>query len=182
MKSIGIVSDSHHNLNNLQKALNYLINDRKIDMLFHLGDFYEDLDNIEILKNDLQIFKVPGTENYLYNSKMILKRLKIKIDDIVFLLSHVPRKHQCDPIDDNEIEDAINTKSIKSLIYGHTHQYRIFYDNNSSILYINPGHLKDVDKQNTPPTFANMIIDKNRVIVKIYNLLNKIMLKKRYIL
>lgn len=182
MISIGVVSDSHKNFKNLQKAVDFLVADRKINMLFHLGDFYEDLDNIENMNADLKIFKVPGTQNYRYNDQATVKRIKMRIGKIEFMLAHVPRKHQADLPDDYEIENSIVTGNIQALLYGHTHQYDIFYNNITNILYINPGHLKDNDEQGTPPTFAHITVSENRITIRIYNLINEIMSEKRYII
>jgi len=182
MMKIGVVSDSHQNTENLEKAVKYLIDEKKVDKLIHLGDYFEDLENIQLTGFDSSnLLKTPGTHHYQY-SDPALKRIRINFENLRFLISHVPRRHQNDTDEDISIENLIATQSIDVLLYGHTHEFRINYDNDNNILYINPGHLKDFDAQGAPPTFAYIEIDGGRLFAIIYNLFYFSLLERRYVI
>ena len=184
MIKLGVVSDSHQNTDNLSKAVKYLIDEKKIQKLAHLGDYYEDMDKIEGIDglSEMEILKVPGSHHYQYSSSEVMKRIKINFDNLRFLITHVPRKHQNDSLCDISIENMIANKEIDVLLYGHTHEFKINYINDSNVLYVNPGHLKDFDEQGTPPTFAYMEIDSSSIYIAIYNLVFVSLLERRYII
>ncbi|MBP7651773.1 YfcE family phosphodiesterase [Candidatus Dependentiae bacterium] len=184
MISLGVVSDSHQNTDNLSKAVKYLVEEKKVQKLAHLGDYYEDMEKIEYIPDlsDMEILKVPGSHHYQYSDSSVMKRIKINFGNLRFLITHVPRKHQNDSICDISIENMIEKKQIDVLLYGHTHEFKIYYNNDTNILYINPGHLKDFDEQGTPPTFAYIEIESSSIYVAIYNLVFLPLLERRYII
>ena len=181
MRSIGIVSDSHNNIQNLQVVVDKLVS-FNIDTLIHLGDFYEDVDRL-IFPHDknFEILRVPGVHHYLYNN-INTKRILIKAEDARILFTHTPRKFQGDASDQISIDDMINRNEIDIMLFGHTHQFLVDYNTDSKVLFINPGHLKDFDEQGTPPTFAHLTLENNRVCVYIYNLILHTLLERRYII
>jgi hypothetical protein len=179
MLSIGIVSDSHHNINNLNKAVEFLVKEKQIDTLLHLGDFYDDVEKIDKkFLDNIKIYRVPGTQSEYYNYDKVPNKIIINFEKLRCLLTHVPRVHQNDKNDLLNIDELVKNKKIDVMFYGHSHQYRIMYENN--VLYINPGHLKDIDVQGNPPTFAYVEIDGNKIYIKIYNLLFVSFFERKY--
>nr|HPG30730.1 metallophosphoesterase family protein [bacterium] len=75
MIKLGVVSDSHQNTDNLSKAVRYLIEEKQIQKLAHLGDYYEDMDKIEGIEglSEMEILKVPGSHHYQYSSSEVMK-------------------------------------------------------------------------------------------------------------
>ncbi len=51
---IGIISDSHGNLGGLVDAVDYLVQEKGVKRIFHLGHDFRDVDDLLALKRDLQ--------------------------------------------------------------------------------------------------------------------------------
>ncbi len=130
---IGIISDTHDHLDNLQKALN-IFEERNIAHIIHAGDFTSPFTARVLTKfkgaftgifgnNDgdkLLLSKV--YEGKIYNQPHILSLSNRKI-----VVMHEP----------SIIEAVADSNHYDLLIYGHTHKAEIRKKNNT--LIVNPG-------------------------------------------
>ena len=122
MKKIIVLSDTHGNQLLLRKALQ---NEKDATVIFHLGDYYEDLeDNFDLTENKT-VVKVPGIFHGGYLNKTIPAIQTFAIDGWNFLLVH-------------NLDD-VPRKLIKPdlTLFGHTHN-RTFYQR-GNVYFLNPG-------------------------------------------
>jgi putative phosphoesterase len=149
MKKILIISDTHKNQVLLRKVLS---NEKNIPIIFHLGDCYEDLDPNTDLTEGKEIIKVPGIFHEKYLNKKLSAVEIFKVEEWSFLLVH-------------NLPDAIN-KDFEADIYlfGHTHKW--FFEKRLDKYYLNPGHLKNENDSNNPPSYAVIEISKTKIDVK----------------
>lgn len=167
MKKLGIVSDSHGNLVNLREAVNYLVEEIKIDYLIHLGDDYKDTKILDEYKN-IQVFKVPGVYDPEYKDPSIEQRLLIKIEEVNLLLSHTLRTHKTEVAPKIRPEEVLENKRADIILFGHTHKYSL--EKKNDILLLNPGHLKEEREEGSPPTLATIKIEAKSWQAVIYDL------------
>jgi hypothetical protein len=162
---VGVVSDSHGEVENLKKAAEMLVEDHKVRVIVHLGDNFDDP---EVLKHlDVRIVKVPGVFSAYYQDNNILNRKVESFHDKKVLITHTESSHENDLPGDIKPEEITKEKKVDVVLYGHTHIPAV--DEKQGILYINPGHLKTEDKKGFPPTFA--VVDfADRISIDIFNL------------
>lgn len=148
---IGIVSDVHDNLANLQKVLNYL-KENKIKQIFCLGD----IGNLEIIAQLSQNFagkiyfvcgNVEKDQNITANDLQKLPNIiisdltfaKIKINNTIIGICHRP----------SEINSNIKSDKFSIIFYGHTHKpdKKML----GSAILLNPGNIAGIFYA---PTFA----------------------------
>lgn len=178
---IGMVSDSHGNLNNLKKAYSLAVTRYKCDMFIHLGDDFEDPDKAGIGEG-LELIKVPGVFHPLYKSRDLEQRMIKEIAGYKIMLSHTCTYHKNDTAWSLEPEKYVAKGLVDFLFYGHTHIPRIHREENGVVL-VNPGHLKDQDKKGYPPSLAIAEFGKNEVDIKVITLNEKdILFQKSFIM
>jgi putative phosphoesterase len=166
---VGVVSDSHGEIENLRKAGRWLIDKQNVEVIVHLGDNYDDAYTLENL--DVQLIKVPGVFSNYYKRKDIPNRIIETFNDIKVLITHTECCHENDIPGDLKPEELVSKKGVDVILYGHSHIPRI--EQKHSILYINPGHLKTEDKKGYPSSFAVVDFD-DRVSVSIFNLMGEL--------
>lgn len=170
---IGILSDSHGNLKNLEKATKYLIEDEKVEVLIHLGDDYDDAKVLE--KFPVRIIKVPGVFSSYYQDPVIPNRLIEVFQGKRVLISHTQDSHKNDLASDLKPEKAIAKKEVDLVFVGHTHIPKI--EDRAGILILNPGHLKKEDKKGYLPSFA--LVDLGKGMAKIFDLEEKTIIDEK---
>lgn len=144
---LGILSDSHQNLKNLEEAAKWLVEKEKVDLLVHLGDEYDDAKILEKFK--VGLIKVPGVFSSYYQDAKIPNRLIKDFSSKKVLISHTEKIHKNDP--PPEIKELINPeeviakKEVDIAFVGHTHIPRI--EDRNGVLILNPGHLKDWESE-----------------------------------
>jgi putative phosphoesterase len=159
---IGLISDTHRNIVNLDKAIKKL-KEIGVDKIIHLGDNYTDIDEI----GETEILRVPGVFSESYQDPEIPNRIVCFFSGWRVLISHTISSHPNDLKNDLKPEEYIQGKKIDVVLYGHTHIPDIKKEN---VIYVNPGHLKDEDKKGYPPTFALLELTETDITVKIYDL------------
>ncbi|UCD14454.1 MAG: metallophosphoesterase family protein [Thermoplasmatales archaeon] len=165
---VGVVSDSHGEMENLQKAARWLVENQKVEVIFHLGDNYDDTCVLENL--GVRIIKVPGVFSSYYQDIDIMNRVVETFDGRKVLITHTECCHENDLPGDINPEELVSENAIYFVFYGHTHIPRI--GQKHGVLYINPGHLKTEDKKGYPPTVA--VVDfKEQIQVTIFDLMGK---------
>ena len=165
---VGVVSDSHGEIENLRKAAIWLIDKQNVEVIVHLGDNYEDTCVLENL--GVRILKVPGVFSNYYQDRDIPNRVVVTFNGRKVLITHTECCHENDLPEDINPEELVNKDAVDVVLYGHSHIPRI--DQRHSILYINPGHLKSEDKKGYPPSVA--VVDfKEQISANIFDLIGK---------
>jgi len=162
---IGVVSDSHKNLDNLKSAAGKLIEER-VQAIIHLGDDYDDAKVLE--EFPVEVVKIPGVFSTYYQDPGIPNRLVREFGGVKTLMTHAPTPHKNDPPDELSPKELIDRERIKVILYGHTHIPQI--KENTGVLWVNPGHLQKEDKRGFPPSFAVVDFDKGKVTARIVDL------------
>jgi len=162
---VGVVSDSHGEIENLRKAARWLVDKQNVEVIVHLGDNYDDTSVLENL--GVRIVKVPGVFSNYYQDADIPNRVVETFNGRKVLITHTECCHENDLPDDIKPDEIVSKKAVDVVLYGHTHIPRI--EQKQSILYINPGHLKTEDKKGYSSTVA--VVDfKDQISVNIFNL------------
>ncbi len=141
---IGVVSDTHNNLKNIEIIIN-IFNDEKVPIVIHTGDIsnantlekFSKL-NSELIgvygnndRNELGLKEVAKKNNFQFQEPP--RRLNLLDREIVIF-------HEPDNIDQFLSEN----KMVNVVLYGHTHRY----ENNTKngVLYFNPGESAGMQK------------------------------------
>lgn len=169
---IGLVSDTHKNIINLNEAVAFL-KTKGADIIVHLGDDYADIDEI----GENNVLRVPGVFSDVYQDTSIPNRMIAKFDGWRILLSHTISSHDNDLPDDLKPEEMIEKKKVEAVFYGHTHVPDITHEH--GIVFVNPGHLKDGDKRGFPPTCGFVDVRKDTMSVRIFVLKTKDIYKEK---
>lgn len=170
MIKIGVMSDSHQNLNYVEKITDFLVKHYNIDYIVHLGDDYSDTKVFE--KYDVKVIKVPGVFSTRYQDLNITNRKLVKFEGLYFMVSHTVKSHENDLPTDPVPEEIIENNKVDVFLYGHSHIPVIEKKNN--ILFINPGHLKTEDRKGYPPTVALLEVENKYIKVTLMEIDGKI--------
>ncbi len=146
MKKLIVLSDTHNNQILLRKALS---NEENITHIFHLGDFYKDLDNNFDLTDEKEILKIPGIFHLKYLDKTLSATQSASISGWNFLLVH----------NIEDLKDIPNSTDF--ILYGHTHQYS--FEKKNKLYFLNPGHLKEKIEKKRKASYVVMNITPARV-------------------
>ncbi len=134
---IGVVSDTHNNLKNIEAIIN-LFNDEKVSLVIHTGDISNanSLEKFSELKCELIGVYGNNDRNELGIKEVALKNnfnfqeppRKLNLNHREIAIFHEP---------DNIEEFLLENEGINVVLYGHTHRY----ENNTKneVLYFNPG-------------------------------------------
>ncbi len=131
---IGIMSDSHDNMNAIRKAVDFF-NGKNVDIVLHAGDYVSSFTAQEFSKLKMKLVGVFGNNDG--DKPYLLERFKnigelrqdpfeIELDGKKIVLMHQPKF----------IDQLLKDKNYDIVIYGHTHKIDIRKD---SALVINPG-------------------------------------------
>lgn len=153
MKKIMIISDTHQNQVLLRHAFSL---EDQITHIFHLGDFYEDLDNNLDLTENKEVVKVPGIFHPGFQDGSIEPVKTLSICGWNFLLIH------------NFLDPRASSKKYNIVFHGHTHQadFRKIDQN----YYINPGHLKANSDRGRKASYLVLEVYQNELIFKFHHL------------
>jgi putative phosphoesterase len=158
---IGVVSDTHRNIELIDQAADWLIRKQKITMLYHLGDDYDDVSVLQ--ERYLEIAQVPGMYDERYRNGTLPALLSERVCGLSITLVHCLEK-------DLTRENA-NRSDI--ILYGHTHRAEIKLDNGR--LYMNPGHLKGPLDKNMPPSFGFLSVNEESIAAAIFDMNGKVL-------
>lgn len=174
---IGVVSDSHGEIENLKKAVEWLVKNEEVEMIIHLGDDSDDTKEIE--KLGIKVLKVPGVFEDHYKNPTIPNRIIKELGGWKVLITHTEKPHENDLPSDPNPEKLVKDRTVNLILHGHTHIPRIEEKNN--VLFINPGHLKREDKKGYPPSFALISFEEETLKIKILSLDGKEVMAKTYV-
>ncbi|MFQ6067292.1 MAG: metallophosphoesterase family protein [bacterium] len=162
---IGVVSDSHKNLDNLESAARKLI-EEKVQVIIHLGDDYDDAKVLGEFQ--VELVRIPGVFSSYYQDPRIRNRLVREFCGVKTLITHAPTPHKNDPPGELSPQELIDRERIKVVLHGHTHIPEI--KKKAGILWVNPGHLQEEDKRGFPPSFAVVDFEVGKVTGRIIDL------------
>ena len=141
---IGVVSDTHNNLKNIEIIIN-IFNDERVPMVIHTGDISNANTLEKFSKLNSELIGVYGNND---RNELGLKEVAQKNN---FQFQEPPRKlnmlgreivifHEPDNIDKFLLEN----KKTNVVLYGHTHRY----ENNkrNGVLFFNPGESAGMQK------------------------------------
>ena len=180
---LGVLSDSHGNLKNLEEAAKWLIENEKVDVLVHLGDDSDDTKVLE--KFGVKLIKVPGVFEDYYQDPGITNRLIETFDEKKVLISHTEEIHKNDPSPEvKELirpEEVIAKKEVDIALAGHTHIPKIEGPSKAGypegVLIFNPGHLKEWETEQKKGYFPSFgLVDFEKRIAKVINLEKKVII------
>ena len=163
---IGLVSDTHGQLENLKDAAWKLVYNWHVKLIAHLGDECEDIDAIRDMR--LELIEVPGVYCQEYQDPAIPNRVIKEFEGQRVLFTHTPQTHKNDLPGDLDPEQLALDKKVDVVVFGHTHIPEAKIEN--GVLWVNPGHLKDSDKKGHAPSFALLDIDKDTARVLLIDL------------
>ncbi len=176
---IGVISDSHGELNMLKEAINHMVDRHHIDALIHLGD---DSTDLKIIGNPpIDIYWVPGLYEDRYKNEAIENRQIIEFEGIPFLLTHSPTIDSHDLPGDIDPREAIEDGDVQVVLYGHLHRWRIGEE--KEVVVINPGHLTPQGSQTSkglPPSYALLDVSSRKLEVKIMSLTDEVEAEKTF--
>jgi uncharacterized protein len=145
-----VISDSHGNQKILRQVLT---KEPDVSMIFHLGDFYGDLEENYDLTDGKQIFRVPGIFNSGYFSGKLPATCVTVINGWKIGCVHAP-------------QDIPKLPSKLDLVmHGHTH--RPFIDKQPTRIILNPGHLKNVIDRGNMASYAILEVTETDLKIKI---------------
>ena len=163
---IGLVSDSHGELENLKDAAWKLAYNWHVKLIAHLGDECEDVDAIRDMR--LEIIEVPGVYCQEYQDSAITNRVLKVFEGQRVLFTHTAETHKNDLPEDPDPKQLALDDKVDVVAFGHTHIPEAKVEN--GVLWVNPGHLKDSDKKGYAPSFAILDIDKDNARVLLIDL------------
>jgi len=153
--TIGVMSDTHKNIELMNKAAGLMADRFAVERIYHLGDDYEDADALD--GRGVQIARIPGIYDREYADSTIPKRLTDDVAGTVILAAHSTKTIPQVEIDGADI-----------VLAGHTHLYEITPVGNAVVF--NPGHLKDLSDKGREPTFGIIEIGGNAVRLTVHDL------------
>ena len=170
---IGIMSDSHSNVEYVRQAAEYMM-EAEVEYIVHLGDDYDDARVLDILP--VNIIKVPGVYETAYQDDSVPNRLIEEIGGLKILITHTKNSHSNDLPHDKMPEEYIAGRKADIVLFGHSHAFCAKMEN--GILMVNPGHLQTADNKGEA-TFALLDINKE-IIVTIMNMKQQVKLETNF--
>ena len=171
---IGVMSDSHGNIEYVRKAAEYMM-EEEVAYIIHLGDDYFDARVLDILP--VNVIKVPGVYEAIYRDVSVPNRLIKGIAGLKILITHTKDSHKNDLPLDKIPEEYIVSRKVDIVLFGHKHSFHAGLEN--GILMLNPGHLKLEDKAREA-TFAVLDINDRSVDVRILNIKGEVKLEESF--
>lgn len=151
---LGVLSDTHGNRLLMYRAVDLLMQRLGAGHLIHLGDDWEDYEELDHL--GYPVTGVPGLWCRAYHDRRIPK---MRLD--IFGGAHVAYAH------DITVLGAVGIQA-DLLLSGHTHRANI--ETRQGVPHMNPGHLKNGRDRGQEATCGLVCIDGSRLTLAIYNL------------
>jgi len=151
---IGVLSDSHGNLELMHNAL-VLLDRCGVTRIYHLGDDYSDVDGL--VAEGRTVGRVPGIYAPQYKDPAVPNKLVETVDGIRIMFVHA----------EQDLTGA-DLAAADIVCVGHTHLHELRDDLHH--LMVNPGHLKGPTSKNHPPSCAVIETGAARATVRIMGL------------
>ncbi len=166
---IGVMSDSHGELDNVREAGRFLTEELGVDLIVHLGDDIEDAEALRDLGPE--VIAIPGVFSELYKDPAVTNRVRTDWGAWRVLLSHTPDAHKYDLPEDPDPQALVRAGEVDLLLHGHTHTP--FVSEKAGAVIVNPGHLKSSDKKGHGASFACLEVRGRELEVTVYSLASK---------
>jgi putative phosphoesterase len=153
---IGVVSDTHKNVELLDKVVSWLVAHERIATLYHLGDDYDDVKGVR--DAGFEILQVPGIYDHQFLDRSAPEKLTDSVLGLQLLLVHSREKSVLP--EDVMVHDIV--------LFGHTHKPELALIDGH--LFFNPGHLKGGKDKTIEPSFGLLDIHEQNVTAAIYDL------------
>ncbi len=162
MTKIIVLSDTHGNHQLLRKPF---AQESDYDMIIHLGDNYEDMqDNYDLYEGAI-LMRVPGIFHARYHDGSLPAILHVDVDGWNIGMVH----HLADYFKQKVQGDIV--------LYGHTHHGGI--SGEDGIVYANPGHLKSEFDRNREPSYLVMEVSEEAAVLRLKSLRGNTIIEKR---
>ena len=136
---IGVVSDTHANLDLLERARELLVEAFDVDRIYHLGDNFSDAE--AMMSWGVEVLRVPGLACRAYHSGSVPRVLRDEVAGRMHLLAH----------SEEHVPDGY-LKGVDVLFVGHTHRFDVSRAHGH--MRVNPGHLRSRRDRGRPATCA----------------------------
>lgn len=128
MTRVAVFADTHHSFKWLPFAVERL---GKVDLLFHLGDFALDAEQVSEALGGVPSFAVRGNND----SGTVYPKLRIeRVEDVWLMLVHGDKYYTT-----GQMAQQARDNHCAAVLFGHTHEPLLRAD--GEILIINPGSL-----------------------------------------
>ena len=164
---LGLMSDTHGNLDFMQRAADRMVGEFRVEVIIHLGDDCADTSSLKV--HGVRILGVPGFYEAAWKDGTVPRRRIEEFGGIKFLLSHAQTPHANEGPKDINPARARSHHGCDVLLCGHTHKYRA-EEAIGGLIVVNPGHLKSEEDRGSPATFAIVEAKFPRLGVEIYEL------------
>lgn len=163
---IGVISDSHGELDNVRNAGAFLADELQVDLIVHLGDDEDDADVLRELGPELIV--IPGAFSDRYKDVDVPNRIITEFGTWRVLITHTPDPHKNDLPGDPDPEALVRNHDVDLVLHGHTHTP--FVSRRDGVVIINPGHLRSWDKKGHDASFACLEVRGRELEVTLYSL------------
>ena len=141
---IGVVSDTHNNLKNIEIIIN-IFNDERVPIVVHTGDISNANTLEQFSKLNSKLIGVYGNnDRYELGLKEVAQKNNFQFQEPPRRLNLLDREivifHEPDNIDQFLLEN----KETSVVLYGHTHRYE--NDIRNGVLFFNPGESAGMQK------------------------------------
>lgn len=158
MKRIGLVSDSHGNLNSLKKAVDQM---GPVDLIIHTGDYITDGDTIKTWSN-IPVLSVKGNMDSYERDRPNFLKTNIEGHNIYAAHGH----RDAVKLGTEQFAQTVKSNGCDIGIYGHTHRKDL--DKINDVILINPGSCS-LPNDNSK-SFAILELDGPKIDVRFYEL------------
>jgi len=116
--------------------MRFWIRSIKPDVVIHLGDHYDDAEEMALEFRDCRFIKVPGNCDMYRYVPMAKDILTVKLDGVTFYLTHGHRHGVKSDV--SSLLAAARVEKAQAVLYGHTHRAEL-YKTEDGLLVMNPG-------------------------------------------
>lgn len=162
---LGVVSDTHGNLPMMQDVAKALTQEHGAELILHLGDDYADA--VALRDAGFPVRMVPGLWCPEYRNPRIPKLILETFEGVTIACCHAVQ----------DLRESARTAAI--IVMGHTHTAEIRRVGRT--VFFNPGHLKAAAHRGHPASYGLIQIDADHLILTIYGLDGRVLLKKNYL-
>jgi len=164
---LGLVSDTHGELEILREAGRKLEKEWQVDVIAHLGDDCKDVAALREVWHG-EIIQVPGVFCEHYQNPAITNRILKEIEGCRILFTHTRSAHKNDLPGDPNPEELAAKGEVDIVAFGHTHIPEVRWE--GGVLWVNPGHLKEQDKKGYSPSFGLLDLKQGTVKARLVDL------------
>lgn len=156
MKRVAVVADTHHSFKWLPLAAERL---GKVDLLFHLGDFAPDVEQVALALGGVPFAAVRGNND----SGSVYSKMRVeRVEDAWILLVHGDAFYTI-----GQMADKARDLRCAAVLFGHTHEPLLRAD--GEILIVNPGSLS-LPRRGSRPSCALLEVEGKDIYVKMISL------------